>query len=430
MLNKKCFGIMFCLLLMLMALSALVFAEKPITIRYAFWGNPTAIGVEKDIIEEFEKSHPNIKVTPITVGYDDYHTKLLTLFAGGQAPDVMRIDSFFFADFMKAQALKDITQLIKRDKIDLDAYYSSGLADCIRGNKYYGLPWGSAPLFVFINVKMFKDAGIPLPSADWKYNDFIKNARQLSKGQGAARQYGIQFMVKDMQNFLPYIWANGGDLFDASRKKFTLNKPESVQRFQELADLIKEGVIPDPASLTSGDVVNRWMVNDKIAMRIGSAAEILSLQKIDGFEFEVLPFPGTVKNPNVTVYKSNIVGIGSTAKKEQEEAAWKFLKFLRGPGERGEILYSQSKRIPPSVDDPELWKIYADPAKSPKNVAEVSKIVASKYGRALPLRPGWMEIQGLIIPQLQRVFAGQLSAKQALDQIAPRVQEIMNRTNN
>ena len=30
-------------------------AEETTTINYAFWGNPAAIGVEKDIIEEFEK---------------------------------------------------------------------------------------------------------------------------------------------------------------------------------------------------------------------------------------------------------------------------------------------------------------------------------------------------------------------------------------
>ena len=424
---KKWFGYLGCLLLLVTLFAAWSLAADVTTIQYSFWGNPTAIGVEKDIIDEFEKIHPDIKVTPIAVDYNNYHTKLLTLIAGGQAPDVMRIDSYFFTDFMKAKAVKDITALIKKDKVNLKAYYQAGLFDCRQGNKYYGLPWGTAPLYIFINTKMFKDAGIPVPSVDWKYDDFLKIARQLSKGQGADRQYGFALLPVELNHFLSFIWGNGGDLFDKSRKKFTLNKPESVKRLQEIADLIKEGVIPDPAQFTSADVINRWMVNYKAAIRMGSAAEILSMQALPGFDFDVLPFPGTPLHRNVTIYKSNVIGISSTTKKDK--AAWEFLKFLRAPGQRGETLYMQAKRMPPCVDDPELWKIYADPNKSPHNVAEVSKIVASKYGHALPLRSGWMEIQGLVIPQLQRVYAGQISAKQAMDEIAPKVQEVINRTN-
>ncbi len=88
----------------------------------------------------------------------------------------------------------------------------------------------------------------------------------------------------------------------------------------------------------------------------------------------------------------------------------------------------QAKRMPPTFDDPELWKIYADPTKSPKMVAEITKIIAKDYGHALPLRTGWMEVLGLLLPQLQRVYAGQVTAEQAMNEIAPKVQEVLDRT--
>ncbi len=424
--KKVMLGLFLSLMLAIMSVSTMVTAADVITIQYAFWGNPAAIGVEKDIIEEFEKTHPTIKVTPVVSDYNAYHSKLLTLFAGNQAPDVMRIDSYFMSDFMKYKALKDITPLINRDKFDMNAYYPVGLLDCMKGNKYYGLPWGTAPAFVFINVKMFRDAGIPIPSVDWKYDDFLIIARQFSKGEGIDRQYGYAVGVTDLTNVFPFVWSGGGDLFDKNRKKFTLNKPEAYTKIQEIADLIKEGTIPDPAQFTSADVLNRWIVNNKVAMRLGMAAEILSLQKIEGFEFEVLPFPGTAQFPKATISKSNVVGICSTTKKER--AAWEFLKFLRGPEQPGETLYMKAKRVPPSIDSQELWSLYADPNKSPKMVIETSKAVAAKYGHPLPLRAGWNEIQGLIVVQLQRVFSGQLSAKQAMNDIAPKVQEVINRT--
>jgi multiple sugar transport system substrate-binding protein len=423
--RKLMLGFLLVVLMVSLAAPAML-AANVTTIKYAFWGNPTAIGVEKDIIEEFEKANPTIKVQPIAVAYNDYHTKLLTMIAGGQSPDVMRIDSYFFADFMKAKALKNISRLIKKDKLDMSTYYPAGLQDCMRGKKYFGLPWGTAPLYMVVNVKMFKDAGIPLPKPDWKYHDFLALCKKLRKGTGADSQYGFAFsMTWSIGDIFPFVWGNGGDLFDKRRKKFALDRPQSVQKLQEMANLVKEGLFPDPSQFTTAEVMNRWMVNNKLAMRTGSAQELLALQNMNNFEFEVLPFPGTPKYPRATPYKSNIVGVSTRTKKEK--AAWAFLKFLRGPGQRGEVLYMQAKRIPPTFDDANLWKMYADPTKSPKKVVAVSKIIAKSYGHLFPLRPGWMEIQSELMPQLQRIFSGQLGAAQAMKKVAPKIQAIMDR---
>lgn len=427
MLSKKWFCFMGCLLLLVvLILPTFASAADVTTIQYAFWGNPAAIGVEKDIIDAFEKIHPNIKVQPIAVGYSDYHTKLLTLIAGGQAPDVMRIDSYFMADFIKTNALKDISRLIQRDKFAMTSFYQAGLLDCMKGSKYYGLPWGTAPCYVFVNAKIFKDAGIKIPSPDWKYEDFIRIAKQLTKGSGADKQYGFGFQTSDLMHLLPFVWGNGGDIFDKNRKKFTLDQPAAYQKIQELANMIKNGYYPDPAQF-QGEVLNRWMTNYKLAMRIGTAQDILSFQNIDNFEFEVLPFPGTTKYPKATIYKSNVVGISASTKKEK--AAWTFLKFLRGPGEQGEILYMHAKRMPPTFDNPELWKMYADTTKSPKMVVEVTKAIANHYAHTLPLRSGWMEIQGLLLPQLQRVYSGQIDAARGMKEIAPKITEVLKRNN-
>jgi multiple sugar transport system substrate-binding protein len=426
MLKNHCFRMGILLLLGVLLLTALVSAKNITTIQYAFWGTPTAIGVEKDIIEEFEKANPAIKVQPIAVAYNDYHTKLLTLLAGGQAPDVMRVDSYFFADFMNAKALKDITRLIKSSKLDLSEYYQAGLGDCVKNNRYYGLPWGTAPVYMLLNLKMFKEAGIPLPSENWTYADFLQIVKKFCKGAGAERQYGYAFTAAGMEHVLPFVWRNGGDLFDQKRKKFTLNQPAAYKAIQELADLVKAGVFPDPAQFPSAGVIDRWMSNNKVAMQEVTAAGILSMQNMEGFQFEVVPVPGTAKYPRANMYKSNVVGICSATKKEQ--AAWNFLKFLRGPGGRGEVLYCQSKRVPPAVDDPKLWELYCDPNQYPKNIFQVTQKIVKSTSHLLPLRPGWMEVSGIVNPQLQRVYAGQLSAEQAMREIAPKVQAILDRT--
>ena len=115
-------------------------AQAKTTIKYAFWGNPDAIGVEKDIIEEFEALNPSIAVEPVVSAYGDYHTKLLTMIAGGAAPDVMRVDSYYFNDFMKVGALRSIADLVAKDKLDLSSYYQQGIQECTYDGALYGLP--------------------------------------------------------------------------------------------------------------------------------------------------------------------------------------------------------------------------------------------------------------------------------------------------
>jgi multiple sugar transport system substrate-binding protein len=396
------------------------------TVQYAFWGNPDAIGVEDDIIKAFEAQNPSIKITPVVSGYSDYHTKLLTLIAGGAAPDVMRVDSYFFGDFLKAGALREISDLIKKSNIDLKAYYPEGIEENSHDGKIYGLPWGTAPLYMMMNVKMFKDAGVALPPMSWNWNDFVSIVKQLTKGSGTDKQYGFALSLADasVSAILPWVWENGGDLFDASRTHFTLDQPAAYEAIQRMAELYKQGYMPPDALNSKADVLDRWFVNDKLAMYIGSAAEILTVQKVPGVEFEAWSMPnGNVKR--TTVYKSNIIGISPQTK--HLDQAWQFLQFLRGPKGEGETLYMKAHRIPPTIDDAKYWALYADPTKYPKLIAKNTTEISDMYGRLLPLRAGWLEIQQILTPALQSVFLGQTSAEQAMKLIAPKVQAVLDR---
>ena len=87
----------------------------------------------------------------------------------------------------------------------------------------------------------------------------------------------------------------------------------------------------------------------------------------------------------------------------------------------------KAQRMPPTVDDPKLWELYADPTKSPKNVTAMTAEINQKYGHLLPLRAGWLEIQGLLVPQLQKVLIGVVDGATAMKEIAPQIQAILNK---
>ena len=178
---RRFLGVFWVISIVVLGLCFSGIAQEKVTIKYAFWGNPAAIGVEEDILKEFHKEYPHIQVEPIATPYDDYHTKILTMIAGGLAPDVMRIDSYYFADFMEAQVLMPLDDLIERDEIDLSLYYEIGLPDSMYEGKMYGLPWGTAPLYLAYNVKMFQDAGVNLPKLGWTWDEFVEGSNHLRR---------------------------------------------------------------------------------------------------------------------------------------------------------------------------------------------------------------------------------------------------------
>lgn len=59
-----------------------------------------AIDVNNAIIEEFQKSHPTVKITYDNTPHSNYEQKVLTAFAGGAGPDV-----FWTVDWMMPQFL-------------------------------------------------------------------------------------------------------------------------------------------------------------------------------------------------------------------------------------------------------------------------------------------------------------------------------------
>jgi len=412
--------------LLVFCLFEVAMAQEKVNIKYSFWGNPASIGVEEDIIKEFTKVHPEIQVDTVVVPYPDYHPKIMTMIAGGQSPDVMRIDTQFLANFIKAEAIKPLNDLVQQDKINLDLYYKGGLLENTHDGKLYGLPWGTAPVYLIYNIKMFNDAGVEIPQVGWKWEDFVEAATSIAGGEGTEHRYGYGHNEFNLfTGIIPFVWTTGGDVFDETRSKFTMDDPRVLSRLDEMARLIEYGAFANPFEMTSTDVVTRWFANNRIAMRLGSAIDVLSIQAIEGVDFDVTHFPCGENVLQTTIVKSNAMSISAVT--EHSEEAWAFLKFLREPGGVGDILYSKSKRVPPAANIPELWDLYADPTKPPKSIREITDLISSTYGRTLPIRPGWTEIQGILGPALEKIWAGQLNAEEAIKEVKPRIEEVLLR---
>ena len=149
----------------------------------------------KPVVEAFlAKNYPNLKaqfeVTP-----EGYFEKLLSQIAAKNPPDLAYIHESRFLDFASQGALQPLDDFMAKSPL-IDGNDKYGLDIVKRNNSYkghwYTMPIGLAYLFIRYNKTMFQQAGVPLPTENWTWDDFKRSAAALSKDapDGKSRQWG------------------------------------------------------------------------------------------------------------------------------------------------------------------------------------------------------------------------------------------------
>jgi multiple sugar transport system substrate-binding protein len=95
---------------MILTLACSALAETEIT----FW-HTYSEGEEKTFLEQvlpaFEAAYPEIKVNPIRMPYEGLNQQIITAVAGETAPDLVRMDITWVAQFAKLGALQPIYEM-------------------------------------------------------------------------------------------------------------------------------------------------------------------------------------------------------------------------------------------------------------------------------------------------------------------------------
>ena len=150
----------------------------------------------------------NIQPLPIN-GYLD---KFTTTALGGAAPDVVDLDTTWVSTVAAHGLLQPLDDLVAKLPV-ADISPAAWKASQFKGVQY-AIPNRSGPGVYYYNKTVFDKAGVPYPTDDWTYSDFLEIAKKLTiPGQ----QYGVGVPadVSDPSNvttmFAPMLWAMGGD---------------------------------------------------------------------------------------------------------------------------------------------------------------------------------------------------------------------------
>ncbi|MDQ0993698.1 ABC transporter substrate-binding protein [Streptomyces sp. V3I7] len=174
--------------------SGAVKGHGPITLRFqSLAWQEESVAANKELVEEWNATHPGIKVEYVQGSWDGVHDQLLTSFEGGEAPDVIHDASDDLADFAYGGYLADLTHLLPRRL--KSAIPERSWETATFGKGVYGVPFLQEPRVLIANTAWLRESGvrIPTPQHPWSWGEFRKVTKRLS-GHG---KYGVAWPLKE-----------------------------------------------------------------------------------------------------------------------------------------------------------------------------------------------------------------------------------------
>ncbi|HET7559915.1 MAG TPA: sugar ABC transporter substrate-binding protein [Limnochordia bacterium] len=295
-------------------LAAASAAAAPVTIQFAILDDIAAGATFQQLIDEFQKTHPDIKVQ-LLQQYADHFDKLAVQAAGGTVPDLFAGYGPTPPQALNQGLLLDLSPFIKRDNLQslVADFVPSTLAMMTKAGHIYAFPKYSATGAMYYNTEMFADAGLEKPATDWNWSDFAAYAKKLTLTDGAAvKQYGYN-LNNDWIWVYPWFVSGGTDF--SNPNVVPLDTPAAINTGTYLQDLYKQ----DALEWRFGRFPER-----EAAMASSGSWELKAwIQK--KLPVDVAPMP-TGPAGKAAQTNNDIIGISATTK--HPEQAWTFLSWF------------------------------------------------------------------------------------------------------
>ncbi|MCE7988363.1 MAG: extracellular solute-binding protein [Caldilinea sp. CFX5] len=158
------------------------------------WGDVLDKDIADRCIADFQEAHPDITIR-LEQSPTGYYDKLQTALAGGTAADIINNQTWLFQSFSAKGVYAQLDELRSRD--DYNTPYPDAWADVyqaqtqFRGNPY-GVPWNMNAMVIFYAKAPFDKLGIPYPTDDWTYDEFVELTQKLTGTVEGVEQFGYQ----------------------------------------------------------------------------------------------------------------------------------------------------------------------------------------------------------------------------------------------
>lgn len=402
------------LLVVLLGVVPSALAQDPVTITVwhtyseASPENTTLVDV---LIPMFEAEHPNIKVESVPYPYDGFRQALLTAIAGGEGPDLIRLDIIWSPEFAELGVLKNLSE----DMPDFDEYaaavFPGPLSTNLYNGAYYGLPLDTNTRAFVYNPALLAEAGIEaVPQTVEELVAACDAVTSLGDGYYLFSDGGTSGW-----NLLPWIWSFGGDITDADITTSTgyVNSEQTVAAIQFLKDMMDSGCFSDGYIGSGIDNWGGYFGGTIATMLEGPWLNSTAEAQFPDFEVGTTLIPAGEAGHISVVGGENIV---VSANSDHPEEALEFLRFTQSEAYQLEMTTVGQLTVLNSLLENEYFVSH------PYYGAFLEQLQTAK---ARTPHPKYTQIETVLSEAAQLALRGELSVQEAMDLAAEEIDALL-----
>jgi len=331
---------------LLAGLAALLLSQGPAfaadpKIELNLWTHedPARSVLEKKLIQEFQASNPNVTVNYVTYPSGKIKDIVVTAFAANEGPDIfnLEIQDEYPLIANGRVAPVDLKAVGAANLGALTSQYSPGiLAPVTEGGKLYGLPLEVTNWAIFLNKKIFRDAGLnPEKDSPKTWEDVVTLSEKLVVRDGdIIKRRGFDFRYPYyLTQLVPMVEQMGGALTSPDGRKAIVNDEAWIKFLTFMRDFGPYG--KNLGSPTYTPARNAFNGGKDIAMAesgLYQEARILAANPefYNSGDWMVVPYPQfkSAKKKVTGNFYGHFYMVNAQKPTASQAAAWKLVAFL------------------------------------------------------------------------------------------------------
>ena len=402
-----------------------------------WWHSMNSVNGEwvNDLAKEFNASQKDYKIMPVYKGqYDESMTAAIAAYRAGNGPHILQVFEVGTATMMASKsAIVPVAQLMKDagEKFDPAAYIPAVASYYTASNgQMMSFPFNSSTTVFYYNKDAFKAAGLDPNKAPSTWPEVALAAAKL-KASGHKCPMSIAWQGwTQLESFSTWhnvefaTKANGLGGLDARLKT---NSPLHVRHIENLGNMAKQGLFVYKGR---GNVPEASFVSGECAMMTTSSGFYGNVKKNAKFAFGLAPlpyYPDVPGAPQNTVIGGASLWVLAGKKPEEYKGVAKFFSFLSSP----EVQSASHKRtgyLPVTTASFALTEKSGFYKENPGTDVAPNQMIRKTTTNSRGIRLGnYLLVRAIEDEELEQVWAGKKTAKEALDTIVSRGNEVLAR---
>ena len=388
-----------------------------------------------DLAKDYNASQTQYKIVPTFKGsYDESMTAAIAAFRSGNAPHILQVFEVGTATMMASKGA-----IVPVGKVMSDAgvaFNPAAYVPAVAG--YYTAPNGqmlsfpfnsSTPVFHY-NKDAFKAAGMDPENPPRTWPEVALAAGKL-KAAGHKCPFTTSWVSwTQLESFSAWHNTEFATLGNGMRgidARLNFNTPLHVRHIENLANMAKTGLFVYKGR---GNAADATFVSGECAMTTGSSALYGNIKRNSKFASGIgtLPYyPDVAGAPQNTVIGGASLWVMSGKKADEYKGVAQFFAHLSKPAEAAKS-HQRTGYLPVTLESFKLTDTSGFYKQNPGTDVSVTQMIRKTTDKSRGIRLGnFVQIRTINDEELEQVWAGKKSAKEALDTAVKRGNEQLER---